>query len=150
MEGALPPDLQGTLLRIGPRSPWAHHSAGLTREGELEEGLRAEAANPAARPDGDTPSAGEHVEAAPPVGALHAVEIRDGRAVTYRWNESAADATVFWHAGAVLALSETGLPSQYSRLLEPEEFAGALSVPVASHVHRVAPEGNRVLFAVDD
>jgi carotenoid cleavage dioxygenase len=85
-----------------------------------------------------------------PVGALHAVEFRDGRAVTYRWSESDADASVFWHAGSVLALSETGLPSQYSRLLEPQEFAGALSVPIASHAHRVAADGTRVVFAVDD
>jgi carotenoid cleavage dioxygenase len=85
-----------------------------------------------------------------PRGALHAVEIRDGKAVTYRWRESDADASVFWHAGSVLALPETGLPSQYSRLLEPQDFAGALSVPIASHVHRAAADGSRVLFAVDD
>ena len=50
----------------------------------------------------------------------------------------------------MLALPETGLPSQYSRLLEPQEFAGGLTVPIASHVHRVAADGRRVLFAVDD
>jgi carotenoid cleavage dioxygenase len=76
--------------------------------------------------------------------------LRDGKAVTYRWSESDADAEVFWHAGSVLALSETGLPSQYSRLLEPQEFAGTLSVPIASHAHRVAADGHRVVFAVDD
>jgi carotenoid cleavage dioxygenase len=85
-----------------------------------------------------------------PIGALHAVEFRDGQAVTYRWRESDADANVFWHAGSVLALSETGLPSQYSRLLDPQEFAGGLTVPIASHVRRVASDGRRVLFAVDD
>ena len=57
-------------------------------------------------------------------GALHAVEIRDGKAVSYLRRESDADAGVFWHAGSVLALPESGLPSQYSRLLEPEEFSG--------------------------
>jgi carotenoid cleavage dioxygenase len=71
-------------------------------------------------------------------------------AVSYRWSESDADASVFWHAGSVLALPEIGLPSQYSRLLEPQDFGGALSVPIASHVHRVASDGSRVLFAVDD
>jgi carotenoid cleavage dioxygenase len=90
------------------------------------------------------------VEAGLPIGALHAVEFRDGKAVTYRWSESDADASVFWHAGSVLALAETGLPSQYSRLLEPQDFAGALSAPIASHVHRVASDGSRVLFAVED
>src|ERR1700729_376406 len=49
-------------------------------------------------------------------GALHAVELRDGQAVSYLSVDSPADAGVFWHAGSVLALPEAGLPSQYSRL----------------------------------
>jgi carotenoid cleavage dioxygenase-like enzyme len=83
-------------------------------------------------------------------GALHAVELRDGQAVSYGVVGSEADAGVFWHAGSVLALPESGLPSQYSRLLAPEEFGGGLTVPIASHVHRVASDGSRVLFSVDD
>ena len=83
-------------------------------------------------------------------GALHAVELRDGQAVWYLRQESDADAGVFWHAGSVLALPEAGIPSQYSRFLEPEEFAGGLTVPIASHVHRLASDGGRVLFGVDD
>ena len=39
--------------------------------------------------------AGEEGQAA---GALHAVELRDGRAVSYVRQESDADASVFWHA----------------------------------------------------
>ena len=151
MEGVLPPDLQGTLFRIGPRSPWAQRSAGPVDGGGLEDGSSggpgaagAGAATDAAAGDGAPDRAGL------PIGALHAVEFRDGKAVTYRWSESDADASVFWHAGSVLALPETGLPSQYTRLLEPQEFTGALSVPIASHVHRVASDGTRVLFAVDD
>src|ERR1700728_1783158 len=91
--------------------------------------------------------AGEEGERA---GALHAVEIRDGRAVSYVRQESDADASVFWHAGSVLALPESGIPAQYSRFLEPKEFAGGLTVPIASHVHRLASDGGRVLFGVDD
>src|SRR5580698_9956035 len=34
-------------------------------------------------------------------GALHAVELRDGQAVSYAWADSDADAGVFWHAGSV-------------------------------------------------
>ena len=81
---------------------------------------------------------------------MHAVELRDGKAVWYRRQESDADAGVLWHAGSVLALPEAGIPSQYSRFLEPEEFAGRLTVPIASHVHRLASDGGRVLFGVDD
>src|SRR5580698_9896681 len=114
MEGALPPDLQGTLFRVGPGS-----AAG---------GVGA----------GGQP------------GALHAVELREGQAVSYVRVDSPADAGVFWQAGSVLALPESGLPSRYSRLLEPEEFGGGLTVPIASHVPLVASDGSRVLFAVDD
>jgi len=78
------------------------------------------------------------------------LEIRDGQAVWYQRQESGADAGVFWHAGSVLALPETGIPLQYSRFLEPEEFAGGLTVPIASHAHRLATDGGRILFGVDD
>jgi carotenoid cleavage dioxygenase-like enzyme len=126
MSGSLPPDLQGTLFRVGPASPWGV-GAGVGIGADEEDG-------------GDTEGA----------GALHAVEIRDGQAVWYQRRESEADAGVFWHAGSVLALPEAGIPSQYSRFLEPEEFAGGLTVPIASHVHRSASDGGRVLFGVDD
>ncbi len=115
MEGALPPDLQGTLFRVGPS-------------------------------EAGTGGGGGHGGGG---GALHAVELRDGRAVSYLRRDSAADAGVFWHAGSVLALPERGQPSQYDRFLEPQEFAGGLTVPIASHVHRVAADGGRVLFSVE-
>jgi carotenoid cleavage dioxygenase-like enzyme len=116
VEGTLPPDLQGTLVRVGPGAPEGS-GGGADRAGE---------------------------------GALHAVELRDGQAVSYRSHQSAGDAGVFWHAGSLLVLPESGFPSQYSRTLEPEEFTGRLTVPVASHVHRLAADGVRVLFSVDD
>ena len=103
MEGSLPPDLQGTFFRIGP------------------------GAGPAGGGSGDGGSSGDGHGELPagtmrrPRGALHAVELRDGKAVSYLRRESDADAGVFWHGGSVLALPEAGLPSQYSRLLEPEE-----------------------------
>jgi carotenoid cleavage dioxygenase-like enzyme len=126
MSGSLPPDLQGTLVRAGPAWPWGSmNGAGVAGVDGV---------------DGVDESA----------GALHAVEFRDGRAVSYVRQESEADASVFWHGGSVLALPEAGIPLQYSRLLEPEEFAGGLTVPIASHVHRLAADGGRVLFAVDD
>ena len=134
MSGSLPPDLQGTLFRVGPAWPWGCRAwrrcwgsgGGRVADGGRWDGRRCEG------------------------GALHAVELRDGKAVWYLRQESEADAGVFWHAGSVLALPEAGIPSQYSRFLEPEEFAGGLTVPIASHVHRLAADGGRVLFGVDD
>jgi carotenoid cleavage dioxygenase-like enzyme len=109
VDGVLPPDLQGTLVRVGPSGAGGGDQA----------------------------------------GALHAIELRDGTAVTYLTTPSSANANVFWHAGKVLGLAESGLPQQFSRLLEPEEFEGGLRVPVASHVRRVASDGSRILFGVE-
>jgi carotenoid cleavage dioxygenase-like enzyme len=128
MEGSLPPDLQGTLFRVGPRG------TGRT-SGE--------------RPPPASDDTAEDTAGLPP-GALHAVELRDGAAVSYLSRESDADAGVFWHAGSVLALPETGLPLRYSRVLEEQGFGGSLKIPVASHTHRVAADGCRVLFSVED
>ena len=72
--GLAPPDLQGTFLRAGPARP-----GGLVPV--LTVVLKARR----------TDSGGK-------VGALHAVEIRDGQAVWYQRQESEADAGVFWHA----------------------------------------------------
>ena len=134
MSGSLPPDLQGTLFRVGPAWPWGVPWSGAAGAGDA----------------GDTDEGDDGEGGGGVAGALHAVEIRDGQAVWYQRQESEADAGVFWHAGSVLALPETGIPSQYSRFLEPEEFAGGLTVPIASHVHRQAADGGRVLFGVDD
>jgi carotenoid cleavage dioxygenase-like enzyme len=132
MSGSLPPDLQGTLLRVGPARPW---------------GAAPAAGGSGAAGEGQREAAWDGAEKA---GAVHAVELRDGKAVWYRRQESDADAGVLWHAGSVLALPEVGIPSQYSRFLEPEEFAGRLTIPIASHVHRLASDGGRVLFGLDD
>jgi carotenoid cleavage dioxygenase-like enzyme len=144
MSGSLPPDLQGTLLRVGPAWPWgaarAPAARGAAGEGEREREREREG-------EREAEAAWHGGEKA---GALHAVELRDGKAVWYRRQESDADAGVLWHAGSVLALPETGIPSQYSRFLEAEEFAGRLTVPIASHVPRLASDGGRVLFGVDD
>ncbi len=82
-------------------------------------------------------------------GALHAIELRDGTAVSYLTCPAQSDANVFWHAGSLLALAESGLPERFSRFLGPETFDGAaLSPPIASHVHRDPDTGARVLFSV--
>lgn len=134
MEGALPPDLEGTLLRAGPRAVTGAGGEGLVgppRDGAGQDALTG-------------------VEETALRGMLHAVELREGQAVSYLCRASPADASVFWHAGSVLALPERGIPARYSRLLEPQDFAGTLTVPIASHVHRDASDGSRVLFGVDD
>jgi carotenoid cleavage dioxygenase-like enzyme len=104
IDGVLPPDLQGTLVRAGPGSGQGG-------------------------------------------GALHALELRDGAAVSYRSADTSADATVFWHAGSILALAENALPEQYSRHLGTEEFGDGLTLPIASHTHKVGDR--RVLFGLD-
>ena len=119
IDGVLPPDLQGTLVRIGPGTSGGRRATG--RSGRRRRGA----------------------------GALHAIELRDGAAISYLTSPSSANANVFWQAGKVLALAESGLPQQFSRLLQPEEFDGGLSVPVASHVHRDPATGGRILFGVE-
>ena len=142
MSGTLPPDLQGTLFRVGPAWPWgADGGAGVPVDGGAVEGDN-DGGPDSGGPDGAAGAAGV-------AGALHAIEIRDGQAVWYQRQESDADAGVFWHAGSLLALPEAGIPLQYSRFLEPEEFGGGLTVPIASHVHRLAVDGGRVLFGVE-
>jgi carotenoid cleavage dioxygenase len=137
MEGSLPPDLQGTLFRVGP---------GRSRDGRTRLPAEAEGGSETGFEDEPVAALGP----LGPSGALHAVELRDGTAVTYLSRESEADAGVFWHAGSVLALPEVGLPLQYTRLLEPQQFGGSLKLPVASHTHRLASDGSRVLFSIED
>jgi carotenoid cleavage dioxygenase-like enzyme len=131
LDGVLPPDLQGTLIRIGPGAAGPGAADRGAAGGGVVEGEQPEAAAGAG------------------TGALHAIEIRDGAAVSYLTGPSTANANVFWHAGRVLALAESGLPQQFSRLLTPEEFEGGLRVPIASHVRRDAASGGRVLFGVE-
>ena len=141
MEGALPPDLVGTLFRVGPGVPTGSDSVGPDWPAG---GCDAPAGG------SDAPAGGSDTDRWAPAGALHAIELRDGRAVSYVRRASAADEAVFWHAGSVLALAETGHPLRYDRFLRPEEFRGDLRVPIASHVRRVAADGSRTLFSVDD
>ena len=116
MEGALPPDLVGTLFRVGPGVPTGSDPGGP-----------------------DSPAGGSESDLRVPAGALHAIELRDGMAAFYARRASAADEGVFWHAGSVLALAETGHPLRYDRFLLPEEFRGEL--PRADRLAR--PPGGR-------
>ncbi len=152
MSGSLPPDLQGTLFRVGPAWPWGHGDEGSATWADQADGAAGADGAGGASSAGGTGDPGSHdngERSSGMVGALHAMELRDGKAVWYQRQESEADAGVFWHAGSLLALPEAGIPFQYSRFLEPEAFAGGLTVPVASHVHRLASDGGRILFGVE-
>ena len=81
IDGVLPPDLQGTLIRIGPGSP-------VGRAEDLEQVEQVE-------------TSADVGAGALRAGALHAIEIRDGAAVSHLTGPSAANANVFWHAGKV-------------------------------------------------
>ncbi len=178
IDGVLPPDLQGTLVRIGPgygggrpggSSRTGGGPGGALRTGGGPGGASrtggggADASGPGGGSDGGGSdgggsdgggsdgggSDGGRGSDDPMAGALHAIELRDGAAVSYVTAPSSANANVFWQAGKVLALAESGLPQQFSRLLQPEEFDGGLHVPIASHVHRDAATGGRILFGLE-
>ncbi|HUC03886.1 MAG TPA: carotenoid oxygenase family protein [Acidimicrobiales bacterium] len=88
----------------------------------------------------------EEDDDANPPGAVSSIELRDGEAVAALTRSSTADHTVFWHAGSVLALPETGRPERYTRDLRAEDFSGGLTMPIAAHVHRDPALGARILF----
>jgi carotenoid cleavage dioxygenase len=138
VEGALPPELHGRYLRNGP--------------------------NP---PPGREPShwfAGD--------GMLHGVRIEDGRAEWYRcrWVETKALETgddfvkedgsvdrsvavanthVVCHAGRILALVETSLPTEVTPELDTlgtYDFAGRLTTAMTAHPKRCATTGELLFF----
>jgi carotenoid cleavage dioxygenase-like enzyme len=143
MEGALPPDLVGTLFRVGPAA------SGVVSAGSGGADGSGAASDPGAG-TGSGSGSGSGSDDRTFAGSLHAIELRDGTAVSYVSRPSPADAGVFWHAGSLLALPEAGVPLRYDRFLRPAEFRGDLRLPIASHVHRVAADGSRILFSVDD
>jgi carotenoid cleavage dioxygenase-like enzyme len=155
MEGVLPPDLQGTLFRVGPGAPSGGGEGSASGGGADEAGGEWDGERHGERAsdrDGEDRSAGPGTSRAARglPGALHAMELRDGAAVSSLSAESDADEGVFWHAGSILALPEAGLPLRYTRFLEARAFEGGLKAPVASHTHRLASDGSRVLFSVQD
>ena len=123
----------------GPCSGWARHAL-------RHQGVRTKVADGSAAEGGS----GDPDHGGRRRGLCTRWSSRQGEAVSYLRRESEADAGVFWHAGSVLALPEVGTPVPVLPASRAEEFDGDLTVPIASHVHRVASDGGRVLFAVDD
>jgi carotenoid cleavage dioxygenase-like enzyme len=104
-------------------------------------------------------------------GMVHAIELRDGQAVSYRnrWVQTrklaaetgsrpprgpeeaingSANTNVVWHAGRVLALYEVSFPHRMTTALETvsvEDFDGTLTSPMTAHPH-VDPETGAMAF----
>jgi carotenoid cleavage dioxygenase-like enzyme len=139
VDGAIPPVLEGLLVRNGPNpvtvdDPAAYHWF-----------------------SGD--------------GMVHAVELRDGQALSYRnrWVrtrklaaaagtprppgppepiDGPANTHVVWHGGRLLALVESGFPHRLTTELATvgvEDFDGALTSPMTAHPH-VDPETGAMAF----
>ena len=82
-------------------------------------------------------------------GAIHAVELRDGQAVSYlRRNPKPMQASSGTPVLCWLSPKSGCRPATPG--FSSPRIRGGLTVPIASHVHRVAADGARVLFAVDD
>jgi len=143
VDGAVPPALEGLLVRNGPNpvsvaDPESYHWFG-----------------------GD--------------GMVHAVELRDGGAVSYRnrWvrtRKLAAEAGtapprgpqepitgpanthVIWHGGQLLALVESGFPHRLTTDLDTvcvEDFDGTLTSAMTAHPHADPDTGGLAFFGYD-
>lgn len=143
VDGAVPPSLEGMLVRNGP--------------------------NPAVPPD----PARYHWFTGD--GMVHAVELRGGRAISYRnrWVrtrklsmevgtpppagpaepiDGPANTHVIWHGGRLLALVESGFPHRLSTSLatvEIEDFDGCLTSPMTAHPHADPDTGGLAFFGYD-
>ena len=143
VDGAIPPALEGMLLRNGP--------------------------NAAVPPD----PARYHWFSGD--GMVHAIELREGRAVSYRnrWVrtrklsgeigtpaprgpiepiDGPANTHVIAHGGRILALVESGFPHRLSPELATlciEDFSGMLTSPMTAHPHADPETGALAFFGYD-
>lgn len=144
VEGALPPELEGTLLRNGPNpisaNPETYHwfmGDGLLHAITLTGGtaryrsrwVRTDAASAAL---GEEPIAGQPPEASVPT--------------------SAANTNVIHHAGRLLALYEVCLPTEVTAeagTVGRYDFGGALRSPMTAHPKLDPETGELVFFGLD-
>ena len=143
VDGAVPPVLEGMVVRNGP--------------------------NPVsvADPDGYHWFGGD--------GMVHAIELRDGQAVSYRnrWVrtrklaaesgtkrppgpsepiDGPANTHVVWHGGKLLALCESGFPHRLTTDLDTvcvDDFDGMLASAMTAHPHVDPDTGAMALFGYD-
>ena len=142
VEGAIPPSLEGLLVRNGPNPATVpdvtgYHwflGDGMVHAVEITAG-RASYRNRWVR----TRKLAAEIGTKPPRGPL---EPLDGPANTH----------VVWHGGRLLALVESGFPHRLTTGLETvavEDFDGGLTSPMTAHPHADPDTGGMAFFGYD-
>lgn len=138
-EGAVPPALEGLLVRNGPTG-YLDDATGLDSDGmvhavELRGGLAAGYRNRWVRTRKLAAVAGTP----PPRGPAQPFD-------------GSANVSVVWHAGALLALDGVGLPHRLTAQLDTvgvEDFDGMLTSPVSAHPHHDPETGSLTCTGTD-
>jgi carotenoid cleavage oxygenase len=143
--GALPPELEGWFLRVGPNpidpDPGSYHwfmGDGMVHAVELRGGRAASYRNRWVRTDAAAALLGE-----PPV---------PGQPAESNPVPNAANTALVLHAGHLLALYETSLPTELTPQLETRgryDFVGALRSPMTAHPKLDPGTGELLFFGVD-
>jgi carotenoid cleavage dioxygenase-like enzyme len=143
VEGAIPPELEGMLLRNGPNpavvdDPDTYHwfsGDGMVHAIELRHGAAVSYRNRWVR----TRKLSAEVGTAPPPGPVEPI---DGSANTH----------VIFHAGRILALIESGFPHRLGPELDTlcvEDFDAELASPMTAHPHADPETGALAFFGYD-
>jgi len=141
MDGAIPPALEGLLVRNGPNpvgagDPYHWFSGdGMVHGVELRHGEAISYRNRWVR----TRKLAETLGTPPPHGPVEPI---NGPANTH----------AVWHAGKLLALAESGFPHRLSTdldTIEIEDFDGALTSPMTAHPHIDPVTGGMAFFGYD-
>ena len=142
IDGVLPPDLQGTLVRIGPGSVVAVPVVTVAVVAVRAAGVRAAASEEAARKTAGTPTTRGQAPSTPSNCGTAPLS-RTSRPRPRPTPTSSGRPARYWPWPSPACRNSSPACSQ------PEEFDGGLRVPVASHVHRDAVTGGRILFGVE-
>ena len=144
VEGAIPPALEGMLVRNGPNPavrPRPRHLPLVQRRrhGARRRALGGAGPPPTATGGCSTRKLSAEVGTPYPFGPAEAI---DGPANTH----------VLWHGGRLLALCESGLPHRLDTAMatiEIEDFDGALTSPMTAHPHADPATGGLAFFGYD-
>jgi carotenoid cleavage dioxygenase len=146
VQGAIPPELRGRLLRNGPNpinveDPATYHwftGDGMVHGIELRDGKAVSYRNRWVRTDQAATALGE-----PTIG---------NQPAEVNFLQSVANTHVVEHAGRILALVESSLPTQLTPELETIgrfDFGGALRSPMTAHPKVDPVTGEMVFFGYD-